>query len=359
MPPIDALLLKQGLLDDTRGIYWAGYMDFFIDDLAGRTGSGNAPHVQFEGTDLTGKDVSRQMVRDLQMSHCYYVSPEMSALVTAASERMAEQFPDQPVEVTDFPTPQGFLWIPNGLVHLDIRAQPVETSGVLWSIYGGEVHFTFLADKLHVVDRARLQEQDQREGNTLDTWFNEMPRLTPWEIMSQPLGAPINQVVMMLGVIPPEDARDITFQRGPDGSLSMLAPRGFGPDELAPHAQPDPVINWVMACLRLMMQPRYVNVARVEVPANLRRKFRTAKVRMKNTLVSVIEYRRAESQHDTGTGREYSHRFLRRGYYRRQRYKPDGPGTPWAYKVIWIHPSIVGDPSLPLILREHVNAFVR
>lgn len=358
MPAIDALLLKHQLLEDMVGGYWSGYMRFFIDDLAGRTGSGNAPNTDFEGTDLTGVDVTRQMMRDLQMSHAYYVSPEMSVLTTAASERMTEQFPNEPVRAEDFPTAQGFLWIPNGLVHLDIRAQPVETSAVLWSIYGGQVHFVFLADKFHVVDRARLEERDRVERNPNGTWFNEMPRLTPWHLMSQPLGQPIASALLMLGVIPPEDARDITFTRAPNGALTMTAPKGFGPEQMVPHTQPEPVVAWVMTCLRLMMQPRYVQTRRIEVPANLRRRFRTSKVRMKNNLASIIEYRRAEGFHETGTGREFSHRFLRTGHWRNQRYKPDGPGTDWDYKIIWIHDAIVGDPSKPLILREHVKAFV-
>jgi hypothetical protein len=93
------------------------------------------------------------------------------------------------------------------------------------------------------------------------------------------------------------------------------------------------------------------------MPANMRKSLMRHPIRLKQKAVTVIDFRRRKGDFEHVGEREYSHRFLRRGHWRRQNYKrEDGE---WERRRIWIHSTIVGDPSKPLILRDHVNALTR
>jgi hypothetical protein len=349
---MDALWLKQGLLDDMVGHVWKDWMTTFIDSFAGRLKDGTAPHPEFD-KNLTGADVSRQMFRDLQMAHAFYVTPEMCRLVTAAAEKLPAE---EPVRPDDFPTPQGFMVIPGGLVHLDMRGQPVVTNAILWSCYGGKVHCEYMSDRTHPVDRARMRSYGEAKGAKNFELSAAWPRLTPWQIADQRFGQPVHETLLLGSLIPPEIANEISFVENDKGYAMLVPNEGWSSEMLQPHVEPDPVMRWLVACLRIMQQP-LANVAEVKVPPNLRRQFRASKVRMKQNLVSVIEFRRHEGFHESGSGREFSHRFLRRGHWRRTPYKTET--GEWDRRLVWIHPTIVGDPSKPLILREHVNALTR
>lgn len=362
MPAMDTLILKQQLLDDTRTPVWHNFMKHYADSLTGRAKDGTAPTALQGRDDVTGETMTSQIVRDLQMSHAYYVTSDMQALVTAAAEKMPS---DTVVRAQDFPTPQGWLVIPGGITHLDVRGLPVSTSAILWSVWGGSVHLTLFADKNHPTDRARFAtafvnddaDPEMREvaRQTLAS-HRVLPRLTPWADAGQPLEQPITQVMLSGTVIPPEDARQMTFHRH-NGNMTIHFPTGFSPESMNPHLEPAPVTRWLVACLRIMAQP-LASIETIGVPANLRKQFRKSPVKMKHTLVTVITFRRREGRGLTGSGREYSHRFLRRGFWRKQWYKPVAHGE-WDYYEVYIHPVIVGDPSKPLILREHVNVLSR
>lgn len=65
------------------------------------------------------------------------------------------------------------------------------------------------------------------------------------------------------------------------------------------------------------------------------------------TEVVVVTLRREESERKEPSGEKanYSHRFLRSGHWRNQPYKGG------VHRQIWIDPTIVGDESLPLVIR--------
>ena len=340
MPALDTILLKANLMEDMRSKVWAAFMDSFI------TWAQHSGQDTWADPDATGEWVTSVIAKDLAMSHNYYVTPDMQVLVTAAAEKMD---PEEPLRATDFPTEAGWLLIPGGVVHLDVRGLPTPISAVLWRVVGGVVSFTLFIDKTHPADQARWAQ---------DAEIHKMlPRLTPVHLAAQPLDQPIHQVLVLGGMIPPEVSHQIEFTRDPEtNNVSMSFPVGFDPSDLAPHHEQSPPIRWVVACLRLMMQP-ITDVTEQGLPANVRRQMARRQVRLRNTHVSVINFRR-KVPHGDGAGREYSHRFLRRGHWRRQPYKPV-PGGPWDYRTIYIHPTLVGDPSKPLLLREHVNSLSR
>lgn len=301
------------------------------------------------------------------MAHTYYVSPEMCVLVTAAAEEMPD---DERVHESDFPTEHGFLWIPHGIVQVDIRGAACVTSAVMWHVLGGTIHLTYLADKTHQLDRLStemgVREAAMEEGRTqaeASKLLRDMPRLTPWHDMAVGLGESLPRAVSLGMVIPPEHSRALkVIKQGT--SISIAWDKGYEMTDLMSQIASsqtvgpvvEPVFRWLLSCLRLMQQP-LTSVSTVGVPANLRRQHKD-KTRMRNAAVTVIEYRRHEySGEHEDSGRTFSHRFFRRGHWRQQPFKNDD--GEWDRKRIWIHPTLVGDPSLPLKMRDHVQALVR
>ena len=372
MPALDTVPLKYNLLEDMHGRIYRSMTDSYWKSAAGlRTAEdiahyGESARNDYIADTFPNADAYRRRVeRDVQFSDNYYVSPEMCVLVTAAAEVMPDSEQAKP---EDFPTPGGFMLIPNGLVQTDIRGNAVVTNVIVWNTSGGIIRLTYLTDKNHPLDRANQQAglaaaaKEENHPNP-EQWarqqWEQIPRLTPWHDMTHEFHAPLPRTFSMGAVIPPEISNQITVTDHPDGRRVITWPKGYEGQQMKEIIDPsivaEPVFRWLLACLRLMQQ-ELTTVTDHGLPANLRRSLK-GKVRLKNTHVSVIEYRRRSSSMPGESTREYTHRFLRRGHWRKQPYKnEDGE---WDRKSIWIHPTIVGDPSLPLLLREHVKALVR
>lgn len=335
MPPTDTVpllhLLAQQTLTDAFA-RWAGHYAHVLVN-------GDAVVPPENGIDptYTGTDLVRELRDAARGAHAYYVSPDMQAVVTAALSTM----PADPVTAEDFPTQQGFMWLPDGHVVVDALGAPCVTRAYLWSVHGGAAHVHALADKEHPLDSARGQAH--------------LPRLTPWHQGRLTFGQPLPQALAGVRVLPPEVARGSRLQRVGDGAVLAL-PDG-ATDIPPPVFGPDPVLGWLVAALRLMAQP-LAALHRQGLPAHVRDDLRRGKVKLKDTSVTVVEFRRREHGFDTpGSGREFTHRFLRRGHWRQQPYK--NTAGQWARKVIWILPTIVGPPDKPLVVRDRVNALVR
>lgn len=384
MPALDSYILRRQTLDEYAAPIWSKMAEaYWHNNTQGQTLSG---HTHAIGPDGYVEPTHGQMLpnpylvehyptpasytsrlnRDLQFAHNYFVSKEMCVLVTAAADRLPD---DEAPKPEDFPTEGGFLLIPGGVVQTDIRGNSCVTSAILWRIAGAGVRVCYLADKYHPLDRlntygglaAAGEERGMGKAWADSTW-EQIPRLTPWFDGMFEFHRPLPMTVSNQFVIPPEYADAVNVVKNPTtGTVSISWPKGYGPEEigpelLSPHIRPDPVLRWLLACLRLMQQP-LTKVSDQGVPHALQKRNLKAKLKLRNTHVTVIEYRRAEPSMPDATGREFTHRFLRRGHWRWQPYKNDE--GEWDRKRIWIHETIVGDESLPLVLREHVNALTR
>lgn len=372
MPALDSITLKHNLVNDAQTDVWKMMTESYWRSASGQRSQEELLHygqVAPNGivASYPSADAYRQyLVRAVQFSDNYYISPEMCVLVTAAAEAMPD---DEQPKPEDFPTPGGWLLIPNGLVQTDIRGAAVVTNVIVWNTSGGRVRLTYLTDKFHPLDRAntfdgllKAAEEEKAVDNprawARRTWDN-MPRLTVWHDMDTDFHRPLPTALAMGAVIPPEISNQISVVDLPNGNRRIAWPVGYDQEQLRsiinPTIGPEPVFRWLLACLRLMQQ-ELTTVTEQGMPANLRRSLK-GKVRLKNSHVSVIEYRRRSASMPHESSREYTHRFLRRGHWRKQPYKNEE--GEWDRKSIWIHPTLVGDPSLPLLLREHVKALVR
>lgn len=339
MSALDAFHVKQAIFESLHTEEFAVFAKGFSSSLRGEAlEAGRA----LPGYAETGNELTKREVRVLNLGETFYVSPLMSQLVTAAAESWPE---DEPVEVEDWPTYHGFMYIPGGVSIIDIRGTVNTTVAFSWEVHGDTTYVTWWTDKNY--DPPFYKDQPH---------WPFVPQYTPWHITILKHGKPLPTALTAGTVIPPEIGRQMRWVNNPNGEAALYFPMGWTPEQLAPEIGVDRVTAWLVSALRIMQQP-LAEVEHKGLPAHVRKNFMRHKIRVKNTLVTVIDFRKRKSDFQHTGEREYSHRFFRRAHWRRQPYKRDD-GT-WDRRRIYIHSTIVGDPSKPLILRQHVNALTR
>jgi hypothetical protein len=340
MPALDALTAKALAYDDLFTPEWARFADQYTSSLRGEVDGVLGVRDYSE----TGPELTKRAARMLNLAHTYYVAPPMMALVTAA----AEDWPaDETVTIEDLPTQQGWLYIPGGITSVDVRGRLLRTSAVSWTVRGGGFDIIAWADKRH------------DDPVTRTPGWEYLPRYTPWHVGRVNFGEPLPRAVTLGRIMPPEDADKIRMVESEEG-YAMFLPDGYSAADLARfmEARPAPEIAWLVSALRIMAQPLATH-ERVGIPATVRKHLARHHRRLKETAVTIVDFRRPEGFREPGeSGRVYSHRWLRRGHWRRQWIGSDALGTRRQVRI-WIHVSICGPADKPLLLREHVNALTR
>lgn len=349
MPALDAHHTQRLFVEALNDKQYQDWLGSFVDSLTGARPDGTMPswkHSHREG--WTGADLLSDMRSAARVAQPYYVSPDMQAIVTAAAQSLPD---DEVVTHEDFPTDVGWVLIPGGgIVVIDIRGKLVTTNIVLWRRLGAVVTLYALVDESANPDK-------EWPGKMAETFFRGAMRITPWMVEDITLGQPLPQRLQSGMVVPPEEADQFQWIEQPGGGMVLLHPRGFDGADMTHTIRTDFLAQWLVSCLRIMQQP-LAQVTEEGLPTGMRRALKASPVRLKHTTVTVIDYRRKAGDPDRDpSGRTFSHRFLRVGHWRRQPYKREDGS--WDRRRIWIHPTIVGDASLPLMLREHVRALTR
>lgn len=344
MPALDAYHSKQTAYEDIHTAQWHRQMRGFMDSLAGEDPdtTGSPGSIAAWGRDPD--EVTKRLARTLAWGENFYVAPLMQRMVAAAAEAWPT---DEVVEPEDFITDRGWLFIPGGVSVLDIRGQIITTSAISWERFASQVFVCLWADKAHDSPWMRAKRG-----------WDAVPQFTPWHLTTLTLGQPLTRTLRMGTALPPEVSEAIRYvwDEADPTKGSLYFPQGWTAEQLAPSLRPEENLAWLVSTLRIMQSPLSA-LNPQGLPAAVRKGHRAARWRVKQTAVTVIDFRRRASDFDGHGTREYTHRFLRRGHWRRQPFKRED-GT-WDRRRIWIHPTVVGDPSLPLVLRAHVNSLSR
>lgn len=336
MPALDALHSKQACFEGLHTPAWHAYAENFTASIRGEV----AGTLGVPGYTETAAEFTSRMVRTVNNADIFYCAPLMRGLVTAASESWPD---DEVIRAEDWPTPWGWVLVPGGLTMIDVRGRVITTSAFSWQVTGARVLITLWADK--AADPPHVRAMDGYD--LLVDW-------SPWHVQQLTLGEPLPKILVLGQVLPPEVSDAIVWAETSEG-YSAFFPEGWTREELQPGFKTDGHTAWLVSMLRIMRQP-LADVTEHGMPANVRRGLARRKVRVRKTAVTVIDFRRRAGEYEHHGERTYSHRFLRRGHWRHQWY---GSGEERHQEVIWVHPAVVGDPSLPLLLREHINALRR
>ena len=339
MPALDSFHTKQAAFEGLHTPEWHYYVENFTSSIRGEV----AGTLGIPGYTESAADLTSRLVHTVNNADIFYVAPLMNRLVTAAAETWPE---DEVVRADDWPTPWGWLYIPGGLTLIDVRGRVITTSAFSWQVTGGRVLLTLWCDKR--ADPPHVREMPGYEN--LPTW-------TPWHIQQLTLGQPLPKILSMGTVLPPEVSDAVVWTHLEGDSYQAFIPEGWSPEQLQPGLKLDGNVAWLISMLRIMRQP-LADVTEHGLPANVRRGLAKRRVRVRKTHITVIDFRRRAGEYESHGEREYSHRFFRRGHWRRQWYGSEEHDDR-RQEVIYIHPTIVGDESLPLLMREHVNALRR
>ena len=269
-----------------------------------------------------------------------YVSEEMCEVVTAASE----SFAPEPLLDTDLITPRGFLYYETPFDVPDRFDKPTWIKAIAWQ---------------RIFDTSQAMEKEAH-NELIQKLIAEYPEYQPGAI-----GIIEDQIEQLPGI----RAHGITLTIYTDRHKEEFTHPELFPPVVPLHLTPwyfgmsfdgnevdenglETGAEWwwkiVQTTFRLMQQ-RIAHKTLSRPDRASRRE--GAKLRIPDEReVVVVRLRRekGETAEPTGEKANYSHRFIRDGHWRNQ---PYGPRANPTYRQIWIYPTVVGDPELPLIIR--------
>ena len=298
----------------------------------------------------------------LRQHPMYYVSPQMMQIALAAAGDMEAEEDGDPMRLEryDLPSPRGFMYFPSGMTEIDVRGKPISFNAVAWWMDGSDyLHTAWYTDKANMQDEAnrQLYEENPDVWVMLDQFeYAAMMRVKigstvtgPGKLMITLDGEPLPEDVEFQFS---EDQNAVSLWRVVDGKRVYLDKDA---DKVEAHNEPGSKLSVLVAIWHLMHQT--LAALTEEEPDRAARK-RSKKLDAL-TKVTVIELRHRESRRREGPGSEvdWSHRWLRRGHWRRQWFKDDE--GEWRRKEIYIQPTVCGPEDKPLVIREHVNALMR
>jgi hypothetical protein len=238
--------------------------------------------------------LARALQASLRLSETFFVTEDMAALALAA----ASQLDCVQVADHDFVAPAGFLYLPGGWRLKEGSPTP---GAISWFVHGTQVMLTAWKEPERVTERAAEH-------------YGTAPHLIPeWHIK---------------------------MTKSEDFRLSYQSEHANG------------LLAVVMSLCYLMRQ----KLAVVRQPLMSRTERRQAKrAEIDLSKVRVIELRsRDVISEGSASGREYSHRWVVRGHWRRQWYSAD-----CVHRPIWIPAHIKGPAGKPLLGTDKVYSLQR
>jgi hypothetical protein len=314
-----------------------------------------------------GEQVANDMRHTMAMAEMWTATPEMQDLIVHA----AESLPPQALLRESVPSQQGFLFLPKPLWIEDVRGERLAIRAIMWSereigrewespgvgldpVQRGLVidMFALFGDK---DDPLTKLQGPKRVGEIVAT----APRLSlfhamsvafdqlTWDVdTSEVNGTPEEKA--MLGRLAARSMHDgQPVERLADGRWRLRTGDGH-----LVKAKPDPIVQFLHAYFHFVGSELSA-LDREYLPRSSGRWLR--RLGLDNSPITVVRLRRRAGS-ETGNGTALSYRHVRRGHWRKQWY---GSGEGRYQQHIWIAPTIVGDDSLPLRVRDVVSVVAR
>lgn len=331
--PLDALAVRNIIVQDFRQ---HAYMKRMLKGtLESQLGDDRVRGHDWGG--LTPEKIVDDFENTVSMHPVYWISRDMQALATAASENLPE---DYVIEDGEMPSHRGILVFADPVTKRDIRGDVVRTHAVTWHRSGM---------KRIVVGFWVSKHDDEDDVNKrFDSGATEMmPMYTTWHTAFLDIGKQLPQSMHLNGaIIPP----DVSLAEG----IPLDEVRAREGEEPGFVMGTEPILALLYSAWLLMGS----ELADVNEEAAPRAAARQARRLDLVPLVTVIELRHKKKKVYGPAGEiPWSHRWLRRSHWRRQWHK-DAEGN-WRQKKILIHEQICGPEDKPLIIKQHVTALIR
>jgi len=255
----------------------------------------------------------------------FFVSADMCKLV----EHARDSFAPEPIYPTDVLKMHGFMWYENAIPILDRWGDTVPLRAVSWA--------PMMADAEVKPDRLLTRDDEVRE----------------WIEQRQAEGRADGLAITLYteqGVISDFDRAGIV-NRPPVEVLHMTPwwwAMSYSGNDATVDERPTGADAWwrtVQSTWRLMQQ--HIAVRHNEQPTRPQRR-EAKRVNVSSDDVVIVRLRREKSptNGEPMSERHFSHRFIRDGHWRNQWYE-----SAQMHRQIYIAPTIVGDDSLPLVIK--------
>ena len=279
-----------------------------------------------------------------------YVSPEMTDVVDVARE----SFEPEPLHEWDLATPRAFVYYARPVEIRDRNGDPIAIQAFSWA-----QEYAVADDRVdEFFDRFSSPEAETEHG----------PRLTVSEAEAAIADGLVEAHGIGVTIYAVRDAYVESAAHGDEKAAAMLRRQAgtvpvvpchltpwqygqtFAGNEIDVEGRPTGAQDWwklLQTTLRLMQQKRprsgYGRPDRATRRAAERLGFRP------DTEILIVRLRKEEAprpEDSEPSGRSLLHRHLRTGHWRNQWYPSEQ-----IHRQIYIDPTVVGDPSLPLLVR--------
>jgi hypothetical protein len=313
--------------------------------------------------EYNGADLAHDMVLRARKADLWTATPEMMELILDASEKM----PPQVLHRADLPSMTGFLVLPNGSMKIkplpndeEADPEPIPVHAIMWDevSLGGRPNVPGDPPPKRGIVVNLLTESGYPKADA--RFYREMPEL--FYLHTQGVAFGINAWDLS------EPERDGNFRASQKFVNRLHLPHEILTDKPNKDGAylirdwqgkehwvtPDPLIQFLSAYWHFA-DSILTDLERIPIKRSSHRWLTSLNLPL--SPVTVVRLRRRERV-STGTGAALTYRHVRRGHWRLQWVGSEKEGTR-RQKAIWINPTVVGDESLPLRVRDVVNIVSR
>jgi len=271
----------------------------------------------------------------------FFISTEMGMLIEHATYNSEPPFEPEPLFPTDVLELEGFMYFEKPFQIHDRFGRPFEIAAVSWTAF-------FDPEDTKKLERILTRDDEVREWlqTRHEQGRNDGLAVTLWSPTS---GTEEHEIWETTGFRPRIVPTHVT---------PWMWGMEFGENDVTIDGRPTGAEHWwklVQITWRLMQQHIVVR-HREQIPRPLRRERSRYGIPPNDCVVVTLRRERNPEHGDGPSGEEahYSHRFFRRGHWRNQWYPSEK-----VHRQIYIARTIVGDESLPLIIKPHAYTWTR
>jgi len=287
------------------------------------------------------------LLADVRSADAIYITEEMLQVTYRAMESFKRR---EPVWLDDFFIPNGFAYLAEPFVTLDINGRKLCWRAISWKI-----------DSMWTID-----PDDKESMDMLKKRFPavEDPLDTSYQFSAKDMdGVPSakEEYVVRIAMWAHKDDEDDFSMEGAthDWLITHMTSIPFSaiPDQIELSGEGDRDAQWLLflRVLNRLMAEKLVSKTRKPISRQMRRSLIRKNIPISD--VVVVELRRKMQRHrENGEGehREYSHRFIVGGHWRNQYYPSIN-----RHRLKYIFEYVKGPDDKPLVLKDRIWNFDR